>query len=252
MRSSFIRALLLLAIPAFASAAEPKDDPKAIVENAIKAIGGEEKLAKVTTHTWKAKGVMTAMGMKLEYVANYTFAAPDRFRFDIDIDAGGMKIKITAATDGKSAWEQMGDMLREMEKVKSTEFHHSTYVMGLSMLFPLKDKAYTLTPLGESKHADQTVVGIKVAREGKRDVSMFFDKKTGLLTKTSSRVIDEFTKKEVTQETVMTGYRDKDGVKVFDKLTIIQDGKEFIVEEMSEQKQLEKVDEKMFAKPARK
>jgi hypothetical protein len=65
-------------------------------------------------------------------------------------------------------------------------------------------------------------------------------------------VIDEFTKKEVTQETVMTGYRDKDGVKVFDKLTIIQDGKEFIVEEMSEQKQLEKVDEKMFAKPARK
>jgi len=103
--------------------------------------------------------------------------------------------------------------------------------------------------LGESKHGEQTMVGIKVTREGKRDVSMFFDKKTGLLTKVTSRVIDEFSKKEVTQDVVMTGYRDKDGVKVFDKMSILLDGKELLVEEMSDQKMLEKVDEKMFAKP---
>jgi hypothetical protein len=80
---------------------------------------------------------------------------------------------------------------------------------------------------------------------------MYFDKLTGLLTKSVTKVKDEFQGgKEITQEAIFTGYRDKDGHKVFDKLTLNRDGKPFIVEEFSDWRYMDKVDEKMFEKPA--
>lgn len=240
--------LFALIVPITAFADSDKDALE-IVDKAIAAHGGADKLRKAKGETWKAKGVMTAGGMSMAYNADYVFAGPDKFRFDINLEIAGMKMKLAVATDGKVAWEQMGPQLQVMAKEKQTEFDHNVYVMNLSYLLPLKEKMYTLTTLGESKVGAQTVVGIKVARDGKRDVNMYFEKSTGLLAKTSSMVNDEFEKKEMLQETLMTGYREKDGVKVFDKLTIIRGGKTYIVEEMMEQKALEKVDERLFAKP---
>jgi outer membrane lipoprotein-sorting protein len=246
--SHLITAVFVLILPTV-TVADSDKDALAIVDKAIAAQGGAEKLAKAKGETWKAKGVMSAGGMSMAYNADYSFAGPDKFRFDLHMEFGGMKIELAVATDGKVAWEKSGPQLQAMTKEKQAEFEHNVYVMNLSNLLPLKDKAYTLTSLGESKIGEQTVVGIKVARDGKREVNMHFDKSTGLLAKTSSKVNDEFAKKEMVQETLMTGWRDKDGVKVFDKLTILRDGKTYIVEEMSEQKPLEKVDEKLFAKP---
>jgi hypothetical protein len=230
--------------------AEQQEEARTIVDKAIQAHGGAEKLAKMKAQGWKAKGKMTLGDQTMMYDCDYIFASPDKFRFDLQMEAGGKKILLTAATDGKAAWEQMVPMLRDMAKEKQEEFHHNVYVMYLLQLTPLKDKAFTLTSLGESKLGEQTLVGVKVTRPGRRDVSLYFDKKTGLLAKTSTRMFDEFSKKDVTQETFPTGYRDKDGRKVFDKLTIQRDGKELIVEEYSGQRILDKVDAKLFAKPA--
>jgi hypothetical protein len=136
-----------------------------------------------------------------------------------------------------------------MEKAKSEEFSHNVYVMNLTQLYPLKEKEYTLTSLGESKVKDQPAVGVKVSRKGRRDVSLFFDKKTGLLIKSSTRVHDEFANKEVTQDVYLSNYRDLEGRKVFDRLTIERDGKPFVVEEFSDPKTMDKVDPGLFAKP---
>lgn len=249
MRTLSVVCGLVLLVTADPGLSQSKDDPGAIVDRAIKA-QGTEKLAKAKAHTWKVKGKLTMAENEMAYTADYLFAAPDKFRFDLDMEMGGEKMKISAASDGKVAWEKAQDMLREMEKQKQTEFQHNVYVHYLAQLTPLKDKAFTLTPLGESIHGDQTLVGIKAAHPGKRDVSLYFDTKTGLLTKTSTRVHDEFQDKEVTQDVFITGYRDKDGRKEFEKVTIHRDGKEFIVEEISGYKMLEKVDPKQFAKPA--
>jgi hypothetical protein len=240
----------LLLVATNAAAALQPDDARAVIDRAIKAHGGADTLSKNAVHAWKAKGAMTAGGGKMEYVADYTFLAPDKLRFDLDMDAGGQKMQLTAATDGKIAWEQMGATMREMPKQKQEEFQHTAYVIYLSQLTPLLDKAYKIEPLGESKHGDQTLVGVKVSHPGRRDVSLFFDKATGLLTKTRTQAFDEFQNKEVVQENVFTGYRDANGRKVFGKMTIQRDGKDFIVEEFSEQRALDKIDANKFAKPA--
>jgi hypothetical protein len=234
--------------PLTSTAAEPSAEALAIVDKAIKAHGAE-KAAKAKGHTWKAKGTMFMGEMKMEYKIEYVFTSPDKFRFDLDMDAGGMKVKITAATDGKVAWEQAPGQMREMTKEKQTEFEHTAYLMHLCEIYPLKDKAFTLIPIEGGEDEGQKFVGIQVQRKDRRTVNLYFDKSTGLLGAATSKVIDEFSKKEVLQELRMTGYRDKDGIKVFDKLTIKRGGKDFLVEEMSEQKELKEVDEKLFAKP---
>jgi hypothetical protein len=241
----------LIFIPPLAVSAEPNAEALAIVDKAIKA-HGSDKAAKSKGHTWKAKGTMFMGDMKMEYKIDYIFASPDKFRFDLDMDAGGMKIRITAATDGKVAWEQALGQMREMTKEKQTEFEHTAYLMHLCEIHPLKDKAFTLIPIEGGKDDGQEFVGIQVQRKDRRTVNLYFDKTTGLLGAATTKVIDEFSKKEVVQETRMSGYRNKDGVKVFDNLTIKRDGKDFLVEEMSDQKELETVDEKLFAKPTEK
>src|SRR5207244_2367907 len=101
--------------------------------------------------TWKAKGKLNMDGMVIAYTADYAFAYPDKLRFDLEIDAGAMKVKFASATNGKAAWQQMGEQLEEMTREKGKEFDHNVYVMHLSQLTPLKDTAYTLTSLGEGK-----------------------------------------------------------------------------------------------------
>lgn len=225
------------------------DDPAAIVDKAIEAMGGEEKLAKSKAEQWKAKGTIEMMGMKMAYNADYFFQKPGQMRFDIAMEFGGMKVTLIAATDGKVAWEKMGDMLRDMEAKKAKAFHDQVYSMALCQLLPLKDKETTLALADTIKVEGNEAVGIKVSRKDRRDTTLYFDKKSGLLVKSASKIWDEFSDKDVEQEVVFTGWKEKDGIKYFEKLTILRGGKPFIVEEMSDQKALEKLDPKVFAKP---
>lgn len=244
MRMLFVAVLALGSLPVAHA-----EDAKAVLEWALKSHGGADKLAKVQAQSWKSKGKMVAAGQSIEYTAEYHLLNPMKMRFDMSMEFGGMKVNISAATDGTTAWESSGDMVREMTKEKTAEFNHNTYVMHVTQLFPLQDKAYTLTTLPDIKVGDQTLVGIKAAHAGRRDVSLFFDKKTGLLARTKTQVIDEFQNKEVTQETIVSGWRELDGFKVFDKIVIQRDGKDFIIEEFSAQKMLDKGDDKLFVKP---
>lgn len=239
--------LLVVGVTVPVALGEEKD-AQAILDKAIQA-HGSKKWGDVKVHVWKAKGTMTAGGMKVDYTADYYFQMPNKFRFDLSMSAGGMEIELSAASNGKTAWEKMGPMLRDMEEKKQEEFHHNVYSMNLSFLLPLKNKAYKLTPLGESEVNGKKVVGIRAQRKGQRDVCLYFDRKTGLLAKTKTKVHDEFVNKEVTQESLFTDYVDKNGFKAFGKLTIKRDGKVFIVEELSNQKGLKKARPKLFAKP---
>ena len=55
-------------------------DPKAIVDKGIKALGGEEKLGKATTVSWKSKGTITFNGSDNEFSSQSTLQGLDRYR----------------------------------------------------------------------------------------------------------------------------------------------------------------------------
>src|SRR3954469_14806598 len=100
-------AVCLAAVPVSAA-----DDAVVIIDKAIKAYGGPEALKKQKAMQWKSKGVAHAMGVKIDYTADYSVQFPDKMRFDMEATFMDQKIAIIAATDGKNAWEKAMDKVQ--------------------------------------------------------------------------------------------------------------------------------------------
>ena len=90
--------------------------------------------------------------------------------------------------------------------------------------------------------------GLRVSRKGNRDITLYFDQKTHLLVKTETRVKDEGSGQEVTEETVLSAHAEK-GARQAMKLTTQRDGKPFLEAEVVEFKVEAKLDDSVFAKP---
>jgi hypothetical protein len=185
----------------------------------------------------------------MPYVGDFYFESPSLFRFEVSMEFMGQKMTITAATDGKASWESAVGMVRDMEKKKADAFLHNLHVMSLSHLLPLKDKEMTLALADEIKIDDKPAVGVTASKKGHADVTLWFDKATGLLVKSQTQIWDEFSDKEQMQEVFTSDYQKKNGRLLFNKLEIKRDGKTLMEEELSDQKALEKLDPKLFAKP---
>ena len=230
-------------LAAAAARADDQAEARAVVDKAIKATGGEEKLARYKAMTWSETGTYYGMGEGLPYTASYAVQWPDRFRMDI-------KDVFLMVRDGDKGWVKMGGETQELSKeqiAEQKEEHHGGY---LTTLLPLKDKAVTLTPLKEIKVGDRPAVGVKASSKGHRDVSLYFDKQTGLLVKSEVRVkAEEQGGKEVTQESVYADHKEVDGLKVPMKMVITRDGKKFVEATHTELKFPDKLDAKLFSKP---
>ena len=56
--------------------------PKAIIERAVKAQGGEDKLARFNAYTYTEKGKYYGMGDGIDYVGKYAVQLPDQFKME--------------------------------------------------------------------------------------------------------------------------------------------------------------------------
>jgi hypothetical protein len=131
--------------------AEDQPEARAIVEKAIKAMGRDTKAAQVKAANWKGKGKFYGLGEGIEYTGEWWVVAPDKTRVDVEIDIMGMKIKMTRAIDGDKGWTKTLDEVKDMEKDEIIEEKHTMYTGWVAQLYPLQDKAFELSMLGESK-----------------------------------------------------------------------------------------------------
>jgi hypothetical protein len=235
--------LCLYAVIAWASMARAEDNASAIIDKAIKAAGGAENLAKMKAQTWKEKGTYYGMGNGLPYTGVYAIQFPGQFRMEIQ----GI---FTIIVDGDKGWTKMGDSATDMDKEQLDEYKENNYAGHITMLLPLKSKDFTLKPAGEIKMDNLTAVGVQITHAGHRDLTLYFDKDTGLVVKMARKVKDlEGSKEEVTQESFLSNHKEIDGVKVPTKLVVKRQGKLYLEAEIEEAKLVGKLDAKMFAKP---
>jgi outer membrane lipoprotein-sorting protein len=221
--------------------ADDATDARALIDKAVKATGGKDKLAKYKAQTWNEKGVYHGMGMAQPYTGKYAVLWPDKFRMEIQ----GV---FTLVLDGDKGWINSMGETKEMTKEQLTAQQESTYVGHITNLVPLEDKSFTLTTLPEIKVNERPALGVKVVKKGKPDVSLYFDKATTLLVKSSFRAKGE-DGKTVTQDTYLSDYRDVEGVKLPKKIVLKHDDKIYVEAENSDMKLSEKLDDKVFAKP---
>jgi len=207
------------------------NDARAIVAKGIKAAGGEAKLAKLKTTTWKEKGTYYGIGDEgFPYTASYAIQWPGQFRLEVD----GV---FTIVLDGDKGWSKMGDTTKEMAKDELALHLHSHRAGWVNTLLPLTDKAFQLKAVGEAKVGKQMASVVQVSRKGYPDVKLYFAKDTGLLVKNEYRTKaaeQEF--KEVSQATYFSDYREVDGAKVAYKRVMKRDDKLYIEAEITEMK----------------
>ena len=112
----------------------------------------------------------------------------------------------------------------------------------------LKDKAYTLAPLGEIRVNGRPAIGVKVSAKGQTDIDLYFDKTSMMLVK-SARWSLTPTGKEVNLEILYSDYKESAGVKQPMTHRLLHDGKKFIDMEVAEIRLVDKIGDEEFAKP---
>jgi len=224
--------------------ADDADKARAIIDKAIKAVGGAEKLAKYKGATFKDEGTYYGMGDGIPYKGTYATQGPDQFRMEIE----NAFIMVLNRDKG---WTKMGGETKAMTKEQLASQQRSRRAEWIATLVPLiKDKSFKLETLDEIKVDDKPAVGVKVTGKGYPEVKLYFDKKTGLRVKSVYRnKVQEKKFKEAEEEIYYKDYKEVKGIQVPQKFVMKRDGKLFVDAKIKDWTPKEKLDDKEFAKP---
>jgi hypothetical protein len=246
-------ALLLAACAVAASSAGARaaDEPKDILAKAIKAHGGEESLTKFQAAQTRNKGKIDIPGVgEVEFTQETAYMIPDKFKDAMELKVMGQTISVLTLINGdKVTIEAMGKEVPLNDAVKDT-IKDAGYMLRVARLAPLvKEKGFDLDIIGEDKVEGKEVVGVRVSSKGHKDIGLYFDKKTHLLTKIEHRTVDPTSGNEIAEERIITEYgKDKNGLATPKKVILNRDGKKFLEAEVLEVTYLEKLDDSEFKK----
>lgn len=243
---------LALLTVGFALAAMPvradEADARKLIEKAVKAHGGQDAIDKLPAVASTFKGTFHGMGDGIPITG--TVSTHDtKQRVELEVEAGGMKIPIVIVVAGDKGWNKLAKDVNEMDKDQLAEANEQAHAAWVATLAPLKGKEFKFETIGELKIEGKETVGVKVSSKGHRDVDLYFDKKSGLLVKTETRVKDDMSGQEVSEESFLTDYKAVQGVQHAMKFTVKRNGKLFLEGETTEVTLSDKFPAETFAKP---
>jgi hypothetical protein len=229
-------------------AADDKDT-KAILDKAMKALGGEENLAKIKATRTKVKGKINFGGNSSEFTAESITQGLDRYRSTFSGDFGGNKVEGVTIVDGNKGWRSFMGNVMELDADALANEKRVLYLRAIpATIVPLLSKEFKVEPAAEEKVNGKPAVGIKVTPADGKMFTLYFDKESGLPVKEVAKVLD-FMGNEFTQDSLFSDYKEFGGIKVPTKTEQKRDGEPFVETELTEFKVLDQVDPKTFAKP---
>jgi hypothetical protein len=224
-------------------------DANAILDKAIKAIGGEEKLGKVQAVSWTAKGTITLMGNDNDVTTRSVLQGLDHSRQEFEGNFGGSPVKGVTVLASDKGWRTFGGDHTELDKDALANEKRRAYLALIPVtILPLKGKEFKLETIADQNVGDKPAAGIKVTPPDGKEFTLYFDKESGLPVKMVAKVAG-FMGDEFTQETTFSDYQDRGGIKKAMKLQAKRDGEKFLDQQITEFKILDMVDSKTFVEP---
>jgi hypothetical protein len=247
--TAFVPAILLILSALAPTRGADDESARAIIERAIKAHGGQDRLEKLKADRVTLKGTMLVNEKKGEFTAETTVNLPSQFRNVVDLTFDTSTRKVVQILNGDKAIVTVdGNPVKEIPPSSLAEMRDTLQLeRAFRLTALLSDKAIQLEALGESKVNDVAVVGVKVSSKKHADLKMYFEKGSGLLVKTEHEVSDG--KHTVKQEEFWSDFKDIEGYKRPTKLVVFRGGKKLMDATLVEVKYLDKVDETLFTKP---
>ncbi len=219
------------------------DDSRAaaILDRAIKALGGEEKLAKIEAFSWKSKVTFGPNGER-EMDAEVIFKGLDHMRRTF-----GVNIVVLA---GDKAWRKVRGVSTELTNESLATEKRSSYLQAIPItLVPIKRNDFKYEAAGEDKVGDKPALALKITAPDGKDFTLFFDKETGLPVKEVAQLALPGGR-EATAETIFSDYKDFGGIKKATRIEVksIGFGSGFS-QTITDFEVLDRVDDAKFAKP---
>jgi hypothetical protein len=251
MRRFFGAALATLLLAGLGVPARAADDKetKAILDKAIKALGGEDKLGQVKAATWKTKGTISFGGNDNAFTSTTTLQGLDHYRNEFEGEFGGNTVKGVLVIDGDKGWRHIGDDRTALDKDGLANEKRNVLLQAIPMtLLPLRDKGFKVEPAKEDKVDGKPALGLKVTPPEGKEITLYFDRESGLPVKQVAKVVG-FMGEEFTQETIFGDYKEFGGIKKATKVESKRDGEKFLEQKITDFKVLDKVEPKTFAEP---
>lgn len=225
----------------------------AIVDKAVKALGGADRLSKIESVTWKFKGYMNMLFQGPEhfkYTGELTIAGLDRSRSEIVmLDPGGDNHSIISILNGDKAWLTWGDRAAKATQHAAGLKRNLYFALIPVTLAPLKDPRFKVEVAGDEKVGGRLAVILKVTCPDGEILKVSFDKENGLPVKAVGKAIlldDPDMNLDANQEMIFSDYKDFGGVKTAARIDFKSKGFNRRLE-VIEFKVLEKVDPSSFA-----
>jgi hypothetical protein len=236
----------LLAVPA----AAPADDArsaKAIVDEAIKAHGGPEKLTKTELMTRQAKGT-ASFGQEVPFTDVWVLQLPERWHWTFDIGGPDQKTRLLLVVSGDKGWQSSGGVVMDISKERLEELREEAYVIWLSTLLPFaKENRFSLAPLPDTVVDGRPAAGVKVAHTGRPEVKLYFDKQSGLLVKIARRAKEA--NLAIDKEYVYSRHKGFEGVQLPTKYAELANGRKLMEATEMSYRFPRSVDDKTFSRP---
>jgi len=250
MKRFFVPAIAAAFLIGFGSSARADEqEAKAIIDKAIKAIGGPENLAKAGVLSWKTKGKITLGDNENDFKGNTTVQGLDHYRAEFEGDFNGNEVKGVTVLNGKQGWRKFGENATEMDEDAVANEKRNIYLQVVAAtLVPLNGKGFKVESAAEEKVGDKPASVIKATGPDGKPFSLYFDKETGLLVKQTATVAG-FNGDEFEQETTFADYREFGGIKKATKVESKRNGNPFITLAVTEFKTSDKANPETFAEP---
>jgi hypothetical protein len=194
--------------PAAAAPTPADPEPRAIIERAVQALGGLERLDQVKAGRRLSLGWHASK--KNSFLAETFFQSPDYLKIihrSRDPDNPDLRILVLK---GDKGWLQIDGLTQQLDGELLERFHradHADRVTGLVALLRDRERRYTL-----HREKDSTVEGkpawvVRVSSPGQKDITLYFDKASGLLVKAAQGWIEDQVDHEVLHEWYYRDYR---------------------------------------------
>jgi hypothetical protein len=246
--------LLLLLLPMAGSAlvrADEAGEARALVEKAIRAMGGQDRLNRLKGITWKGQGTAHVEDKKFSLRDERAAREVDRWRWKLDAEVDGGAFSLLLVFNRDRSWIQAnGREAKQLPPDLHETLQHAARIVRLAERPNLLlDRGCKLSPLGELRINDRDAVGVKVVVEGQPDLDLFFDKKTSLPLRAEIRVKEKKDSAEVQYSFYFDDYKKFGDVMHFTKASYRREDKVHLELELEEVKLSDTLDDSTFDKP---
>jgi RNA polymerase sigma factor (sigma-70 family) len=230
--------------------APPQGGLRSLIDKAVKAHGGQAKVARWRTTRLKMEGKLVAQDQEQPLTLLETWRLPGEYRSETTVERRGVTTTSIGVLGKDKGWLALttGQTV-DLDKEGTEILRDSAVTQGLGLLALLSDEGNQLASSGEAPVNGREAVGVLVKSSVRRDLRLYFDKDSGLLLSEvhSSKLPGE--DKRTLQQVYFSDYQEKDGVKYPRRIVLYGDGVMTIDAKVTDLEFPAKVDDKLFAKP---